>query len=431
MYWLFFPSCYLLIAYSLLCLLNPSGGVLAVGLLTVLVYCVLFVLKRKTGLARKVAGNVYKNITLVCLSVLVPIFLMDLFFVGKAVIFKSAHDIPVIPYLEQVTNADGYHAFVQQPNYKAEGIYPGQAGSQPGWSEAKCLKPRLQRVVTDENGLRNGQEAHNSPIDILLMGDSFAFGYGTNQPDIWSELLVKRNIGNVYNMGVYGASPGEQVELLRYLIEGKKITMRRNADVFFIIFQGNDLTDKTPYNYENEKTKIDYLVGYMRYIQTHTLIYKLYNFKKFLDAKHSGYTLAESNSLPPAAFLYSAGRYSENETDDFFKEKQHEKAFSRLKDQVTEFCGKVFVLYCPTKAHAYAGFYNLPEQLTGKFHDFYRDLTRKACEERGFTFIDLQPILEKHAAQGEILYWTDDTHLNIKGHEVLADIVQDSIKPGN
>jgi len=46
------------------------------------------------------------------------------------------------------------------------------------------------------------------------------------------------------------------------------------------------------------------------------------------------------------------------------------------------------------------------------------------CEDLDLTCLDLLPILQAYAAQGEHLYYTDDMHLNPRGNEVVAKEVE-------
>ncbi|PJF28691.1 MAG: hypothetical protein CUN52_12185, partial [Phototrophicales bacterium] len=52
-------------------------------------------------------------------------------------------------------------------------------------------------------------------------------------------------------------------------------------------------------------------------------------------------------------------------------------------------------------------------------HQTMRDL----CDELLLTCLDMLPIFAQYAQQGELLYYTEDMHLNPRGNEVLAQAV--------
>jgi lysophospholipase L1-like esterase len=54
------------------------------------------------------------------------------------------------------------------------------------------------------------------------------------------------------------------------------------------------------------------------------------------------------------------------------------------------------------------------------------------CEEQGIILVDLKPVLVARAEalygkQGEVLYWSDDTHWNPRGHAVVAEYLHQHV----
>jgi hypothetical protein len=56
----------------------------------------------------------------------------------------------------------------------------------------------------------------------------------------------------------------------------------------------------------------------------------------------------------------------------------------------------------------------------------------KIARQNGLEFLDLKPFLvgeakEAYASSGELLWWYDDTHWNVRGHDVVASIIYDEL----
>jgi hypothetical protein len=57
-----------------------------------------------------------------------------------------------------------------------------------------------------------------------------------------------------------------------------------------------------------------------------------------------------------------------------------------------------------------------------------RDAVRAAALEAGLAFFDTTPILEQAAAQGEMVYYVYDTHLNQRGHDLAGAAIADYLR---
>ena len=56
-------------------------------------------------------------------------------------------------------------------------------------------------------------------------------------------------------------------------------------------------------------------------------------------------------------------------------------------------------------------------------------LMRRFCEDRGIQFLDTTDALTKRFVSGENVYFPDESHLNERGHAVVADALAASLKP--
>jgi len=97
-------------------------------------------------------------------------------------------------------------------------------------------------VRINDKGLRDRLHSYERPDDterILVLGDSFAWGYGVEEPERFSQLLEKSMDVEVINAGVSGYSTDQ--ELLWYENEGIKY----ETDLVILEVAGNDIGDNS------------------------------------------------------------------------------------------------------------------------------------------------------------------------------------------
>ena len=95
-------------------------------------------------------------------------------------------------------------------------------------------------VRINANGLRDRPHSYERRDDIeriLVLGDSFAWGYGVEESERFSQLLEKSQGVEVINAGVSGYSTDQ--ELLWYRNEGIKY----ETDLVILVLAGNDVGD--------------------------------------------------------------------------------------------------------------------------------------------------------------------------------------------
>jgi lysophospholipase L1-like esterase len=96
------------------------------------------------------------------------------------------------------------------------------------------------RVRINDKGLRDrshSYERQGNSKRILVLGDSFAWGYGVEESERFSQLLEKSMGAEVINAGVSGYSTDQ--ELLWYRNEGIKY----DTDLVILVLAGNDVGD--------------------------------------------------------------------------------------------------------------------------------------------------------------------------------------------
>jgi lysophospholipase L1-like esterase len=120
--------------------------------------------------------------------------------------------------------------------------YDSQLGwaNQPG-QEGVFQTPQFRTTVhVNQKGLRDSNHTYdraNNTGRILVLGDSFAWGYGVEEAQRFSQVLQTSMGVEVINAGVSGYSTDQ--ELLWYRSEGVKY----NPDLLILVFTGNDIGD--------------------------------------------------------------------------------------------------------------------------------------------------------------------------------------------
>lgn len=115
----------------------------------------------------------------------------------------------------------------------------------PGLSVPFSNREYRTRVQTDSRGFRDDEESLRHPR-LLVLGDSFAFGWGVEARQTYEEIL-QRSLGvSALNMGVPGYGTTQEYLVLRRWAEEHRDSM--TGCIAVIQFYGNDIPaiDKDP-----------------------------------------------------------------------------------------------------------------------------------------------------------------------------------------
>lgn len=159
------------------------------------------------------------NLSLIVISTLFALFLSEI-----ALRLTGLNPLYVSPERDHFWKYDSLLGWAHEPGQ--EGIFE---------------TPQFRTVVRiNENGLRDRghlYERQNDIDRILVLGDSFAWGYGVEESERFSQLLEKSLDVEVINAGVSGYSTDQ--ELLWYRNEGIKY----ETDLVILVLAGNDVGD--------------------------------------------------------------------------------------------------------------------------------------------------------------------------------------------
>ena len=159
------------------------------------------------------------NLSLIILSTLFALFLSEIAL--RVMGFKPLY---VSPERDRFWKYDSLLGWVHQPGQ--EGIFE---------------TPQFRTSVRiNQKGLRDREHSYQRKTDnerIVVLGDSFAWGYGVEESERFSQLLEKSLGVEVINAGVSGYSTDQ--ELLWYKNEGIKY----EPDLVILVLAGNDVGD--------------------------------------------------------------------------------------------------------------------------------------------------------------------------------------------
>jgi hypothetical protein len=359
-------------------------------------------------------------------STLIVLVAIDLLIAAGVIRLGQAHDLAVIPHHRRILTADGYYTGTHEAGYRQTAHTAGQVASY--LPDAGFYEPRDITVATDELGLRNPPGAWRAEQDVILLGDSFPFGYGTTQEEIWSQQLSGLNGKRVYNAAVYGSGPTQQIELLRYLLTERGLRTAPGARVALLIFEGNDFTDPNTYQMRATSPVVIWKNRLGQYFEG-TLLGKLRQIAVHqTQLRRSGplYAVQTSERFGPMAFarFYAQAVAEMDRTPETAREvflrSGIEEGFDRLDDLARDRGLRVSVFYCPTKERVYGRYF--PDPLGVPAADHLEALTHQAATAHGYDYVDLTPAFLRAAEQGELVYWRDDTHINARGHHILAEL---------
>jgi lysophospholipase L1-like esterase len=294
------------------------------------------------------------------------------------------------------------------------------------------LTGRLKRgdldftFTTDEKGFRN-----NVPLpdraDIVVVGDSMAFGYGVPDDATWTHLVATQFARHtISNFGLIGGAPQQYLRIL----ETEALELHPKL-VLFMLFPGNDLNDSrlfqqwleastdttypefrfaggTPSDWHalRRLSGGSYLVAFQRALRSRLLS----------GGAGETITLGNGQRVQLAPTVY--------DNDALMAAPEHpvfqlvmatiEEAQRLSRRQGSHF----LVLLMPTKEEVYLPLLDKPAPaLIEKF--------RPALEAQRIPFLDLTPYLRAATREVGPVFLEVDGHPNAVGYQVIADVVVD------
>lgn len=338
------------------------------------------------------------------------------------------HDLRGMPRHRYLLTSDGYVTATQDPNFRSSVMTQGQAA---GYLEPQeYFESRHVEIETDHLGLRNPPSQGRTCQSLVLMGDSYAFGYGTDGRDIWSARLRRYSesaplSGGIINLGVYGASPSHQIELFRELLAHRALLVCPGFIVVLLFFEGNDATDRSAYEDISGLLRIAKSVSrdYVRAsVGFHGYAFVRSKFRPAETKANDFETVFNPDVGPYANYLPY-----QREINDLnasmgsavraVQATHLDRAFVRLSEALRDHLGRGFVFWVPDRSTVYPS--GRSHSATSK-EDFLKQAVAESVRRAGLSFDDITPEVLEEARNGNMAYWRDDTHLNPLGHSILA-----------
>ena len=296
-------------------------------------------------------------------------------------------------------------------------------------SPKKRLRPQLDdsftgayreftyQVKTNKAGFRHAPERKD--YDVLLLGDSQTFGVGVDDDQTFAATLEKKSGLSVLNTGCPGYNTFEQTQLLETLLAQGYVF----KSVTLIFFLGNDPIENKRFQKNRLRGGTErkpLMATFKDFLVRHSSIYhsviQLRRFESF-------------NQLFKKLGLVESGYPDELETfhleSNMILSLQAIKKMSSIAKRAGMFFNLVLLpdRYQVENAYwqAWAQKYGLNEN---EFDLFGPNKKLQAfAQQNEISFLDLTPSLRKLATADEPLYWPIDSHLSIRGHEVVAELL--------
>jgi hypothetical protein len=329
--------------------------------------------------------------------------------------------------------------------YQRSVHYEGETyGDLAAFSSDETLRePRRTEFETDVYGFRNRrhESASKEAYDVVLVGDSFVAGCGSTQGGIWSELLRSRHGLRTYNLGLPG-NPNQAY--LNLLTESRHLPMRPGTVVLLAIFAGNDLTD---IHYDiRAASELPWRKPMLAFYDACIAFRERSSTRRLWERFRTAADPYASRLSPEQAGLIV--RPFLNERSLLFYQKycwildaDEERAqvdeygpeFERTLGYFADFCqarGLVLkVVLLPAKEEVYRWVIEEgPPWSASAEPSQLGTWLEGICHQRGLEFLDLKPAFVRQSrvlyeTDRDLLWWYDDSHWNLRGHEFAADLV--------
>jgi hypothetical protein len=346
-------------------------------------------------------------------------------FVTNSPIYQVA--VPETPLLSR------YHA-----NASAEERTIGDLGV--GTASRDDDEPRHVATHIDQWGFRNDADAGTRPVDLVVLGDSFAFGVNTTQAAILPSRLRDRFGFAPYNLSMPWTGPWAQ--FINLATESRRLTLKPGGTILWVLFSGNDLDDRFG---DLDPGKLPRSGAMARF---GILAKRFRNRSPIYQMARRAAGRTPGSSPESIASVIVPVRFANGRTMLFLK--PYADAAARSQAEVTshanfgalqrtidagrELAGRLNqslkIVLAPSKEEVYGWAldaqpaWSSPAEPSG-----FAAALASICAGAGIPFLDLKPAFVAasktlYEQSGELLWWYDDTHWNGHGHDLAATVIQ-------
>jgi len=330
------------------------------------------------------------------------------------------------------------------PNIRYEGRMFGDLASGTGVPADR--EWRQETFTTDAQGFRNAvdPDAAARPLQLLLVGDSFAEGANTAQAETLPQILARDYGYRLRNLAMGGAGPWD--EYVNLSLEFDRLPAAPDLVILWLLFMGNDLDDpcypmldvvQLPWNGALRSAMQAY--GSFRERSPIRVITDRARgtIGRWLGREGASTRVARRDFMRVPMLFYTDIMNRRGRTLDEVLHHRNwpciQAVFGAMKALGERRHFRVAVATVPSKEDVYAWVldggepWSSPEEggsLTAAF--------KRLSQEQGFSFLDLQPALvrasrDQSEQSGATLWWRDDVHWNGAGQKVAADAIVGSL----
>lgn len=321
------------------------------------------------------------------------------------------------------------HNFMMRPNITNAIYSPGQG---------VLFHVDTVQILDSRMGFRTSPVRQGDPVEVAVVGDSFSFCF-TEFADCWVTRFEQQIGQQVMNLAQ--GSTGSMSHW-RFID-----TFGRAFEPPVVIWQwfGNDFNEDyqlavtrgelTPIEYGDPIPDYPDAPPVLHWLRANSVAFVVIETALFGESAYISdferYHFTPAGSVRIGDHTLSFGQMYEriamNVTDPRVSVgiPMTREALSNAKAAVESWGGVFFVVLIPTREEVYAD--QVAPILGADTMAIYagaRETMLSLCSELALTCYDLLPDLQTYARQGELLYYTNDMHLNPRGNAIVADLIQ-------
>jgi hypothetical protein len=347
-------------------------------------------------------------------------------------------DNPWYIFTGKGTIADNDLPFVRPPHLKWTGKATGDLAF---FANERDPSARLVTFQTDAHGFHNPTEADRA--DVVFIGDSFTEAGNVGEEESFVSRVGQRLGSSVRNLGLAGQGPPQELIVLKKY--GLDFHPRK---VVWQIAEANDLDDAVDFKAWEEHGRPRYTNRPDQMLSSAEAWKRRSPTRQLFDALGGRQHWPLAGEFTEASgitvrILFLPGR---------LQSPRAHPGWPIIVDAITQGTAilrerniKLILVLVPTKLrvmgqHVRFNEFSVvrngrTEKIVGSLPEGW-DLApqntlasylKALCEQLGTPFVDTTPTLREHTAGGELVFLPMDTHLSAHGHQIVADMIADTL----
>jgi lysophospholipase L1-like esterase len=300
-----------------------------------------------------------------------------------------------------------------------------QSDSYLGWSgqpnqHLRYRRPEFDTMVQlDADGWRQPEPPRPArPVHrLLVLGDSFTWGWGVSQGQVFTDLLQAALPATVavYNRGVVGFGTGQE-----YLLLQREFAARA-YDAVVLMFFINDLADNID-GKEGHRPYFEVVDGHLhprnqpavaqnspveQFLKEHSRAYRFVDFEVGMLKRRFAGEAADERGYREAAAV---------DFHDLPGYAVTARLLGAIRRLTCEHGARFLLVYIPQRSEFEA---DAPLPYVRSVHAMIDDIARR----EGIPLLDLSPRFQQQAKAGKQLIYAVDAHWTPAGHRLAADVL--------